>query len=257
MRNIFFIVLFITSNKIYLQDNINTIGVGLKEPSGATILFDGSRKILDEKWTYWNGPRLSASLPIKWKLEKDPVDIGMVLNTFDEEAKNGKYGAADIVTKKKFVDFRLHVEFLVKNEGGNSGVYLQNRYEIQIKDGDKTKHGMGAVINEKSAPYKTYNGLGKWNSYDIKFKAARFKDNILINQPEVSIYLNGTLIHDKVDIKKVWGGPFSGLDGGNNDGYGISPKPGGLKLQSEGHEVLYRNIWIKELNLDNDNTSFK
>ena len=101
---------------------------------------------------------------------------------------------------------------------------------------------MGAVINEKSAPYKAYNGLGKWNSYDIKFKAARFKDNNLINQPEVSIYLNGTLIHDKVDIKKVWGGPFSGLDGGNNDGYGISPKPGGLKLQSEGHEVLYLSL---------------
>ena len=257
MRNILFIILFIISNKIYLQNNINTIGLGLKEPLDAIILFDGTREIIDTEWTYWNGPRLSASLPIKWKLEKDPIDKGMVLNTFDEEARNGKYGAADIVTKKKFVDFRLHVEFLVKNKGGNSGVYLQNRYEIQIKDGDETKHGMGAVINEKSAPYEVYNGLGKWNSYDIKFKAARFKNDILISQPEVSIYLNGILIHDKVDIKKVWGGPFSGLDGGNNDGFGISPKPGGLKLQSEGHEVLYRNIWIKKLNLDNDNTSFK
>ena len=78
----------------------------------------------------------------------------------------------------------------------------------------------------------------------------------MIKQPEVSIYFNGELIHDRVEIKKVWGGPNSGLDGGNNNGYGISPKPGGLKLQSEGHEVLYRNIWIKELNLDTSNTYF-
>jgi hypothetical protein len=46
----------------------------------------------------------------------------------------GNYGAADIVTKKAYRDFRLHIEFLVPQPGGNSGVYLQNRYEIQIKD---------------------------------------------------------------------------------------------------------------------------
>ncbi len=255
MHNILYLILLLNSHKIYLQ-NTSSVGLGAKVPLNGEVLFDGTRKILDGKWTYWNGPRLSASLPIKWKLEKDPIDEGMVLNTFDEEAKDGKYGKADIVTKKKFIDFRLHIEFLVKNKGGNSGVYLQNRYEIQIKDGDETKHGMGAIINEKSSPYDIYNGLGNWNSYDIKFKAARFKDNVLIKQPEVSIFFNGKLVHDKVEIKKVWGGPFSGLDGGNNNGYGITPKPGGLKLQSEGHEVLYRNIWVKELNLDKDDTSF-
>ena len=77
-----------------------------------------------------------------------------------------------------------------------------------------------------------------------------------MEQPIVSVYFNNKLVHDNVRIKKVWGGPFSGLDGGNNDGFGITQKLGGLKLQSEGHEVLYRNIWIKELNLDNSNTSF-
>lgn len=48
--------------------------------------------------------------------------------------------------KKAYRDFRLHVEFFIANKGGNSGVYLQNRYEIQILDGDTTKHGMAAVI---------------------------------------------------------------------------------------------------------------
>ena len=57
--------------------------------------------------------------------------------------------------------FRLHVEFLVMKPGGNSGVYLQNRYEIQIVDGQKTSHGMGAVINESESPYDACQGLGR------------------------------------------------------------------------------------------------
>lgn len=55
---------------------------------------------------------------------------------------------------------------------------------------------------------------------------------------------------------KVWGGPNSGLDGGNDSGKGITDVPGGLKLQCEGHEVLYRNTWIQEVNLDGKDTKF-
>jgi hypothetical protein len=54
----------------------------------------------------------------------------------------------------------------------------------------------------------------------------------------------------------VWGGPNSGLDGGNNEGKGITDRPGGIKLQAEGYPVLYRNIWIKPLDLKTDNTDF-
>ena len=104
------------------------------------------------------------------------------MQTDDRAADGGKYGAADIVTKKAYRDFRLHIEFLIMKPGGNSGVYLQNRYEIQVLDGDKTKHGMAAVINETDSPYHAYNGLGKWNSYDIVFRAARFKDGKLVDK---------------------------------------------------------------------------
>ncbi|MCK6500994.1 MAG: DUF1080 domain-containing protein, partial [Nitrospira sp.] len=121
------------------------VGVGAKPPAGAEVLLDGTRKTLDEKWTYWQGPGFKSSLPIKWKMVDDPVDPGLVLMTDDPAAAGGKYGAADLVTKKAYRDFRLHLEFLVMKPGGNSGVYLQNRYEIQVLDGDKTSHGMGAV----------------------------------------------------------------------------------------------------------------
>lgn len=233
------------------------VGIGAGATEGAEVIFDGSRKMLDDKWTYWEGPRFASALPIKWKIVDDPVDDGTVLMTDDPAAAGGKYGTADIVTKKKYRDFRLHIEFLIPNKGGNSGVYLQNRFEIQVLDGDKTKHGMAAVINESESPYHAYKGLGKWNAYDITFRAARFdEDGKRVGQPLVSMYFNGEKVHSNVAIKKVWGGKNSGLDGGNEDGFGITDTPGGLKLQCEGHDVRYRNIWIKELEIEKADTDF-
>lgn len=230
------------------------IGVGAKAPNGATVYFDGSRSMLDKQWIYWNGPRLAAKPPIKWQIVKDPVDLGTVLNSNDPSAAGGRYGTADIVTKHKFRDFRLHLEFLVANKGGNSGVYLQNRYEIQVLDGDTTSHGMAAVINETPSPYYAYNGMGKWNAYDIVFRAARFKNGVLVEKAMLSMYFNGIKVYTNQTINQVWGGANSGIDGGNNGGKGITDSPGGLKLQAEGHNVLYRNIWIKDLELQQADT---
>ena len=232
------------------------LDVGAKPISGAEMILDGSRQMLDEKWTYWEGPRFGSALPIKWKIVNDPVDKGPVVQTDDPAAAGGKYGAADIVTKKAYRDFRLHIEFAVMNTNGNSGVYLQNRYEIQVCDGDKTSHGRGAVINETASPYHLYTGLGKWNAYDINFRAARFRDGKLTEQARVSMYFNGTKVHTHVPIAQVWGGPNSGIDGGNDGGKGITDVPGGLKLQCEGHDVRYRNAWIKELDLKDASTDF-
>jgi hypothetical protein len=232
------------------------VGVGAAPPPGAEVILDGSRKMLDEKWTYWQGPRLAASLPIKWQVVDDPVESGTVISSHDPAAAGGKYGAADIVTKQKYRDFRLHIEFLVMQPGGNSGVYLQNRYEIQVLDGDKTKHGMGAVINETPAPYDAYRGVGKWNAYDIVFRAARFQDGERVEKALVTMYFNGQKVHTNQPISKVWGGPNSGIDGGNDGGFGITDTPGGLKLQAEGHDVRYRNAWIKELDLAEPDTDF-
>jgi len=233
------------------------VGVGTPPIDGAKMLFDGSADMLHSKWTYWDGPRLGATLPIKWEIVEDPVDPGTAVSTNDPAADGGLYGAADIVTKEKFEDFRVHVEFLIMAPGGNSGVYLQNRYEIQVLDGDSTSHGLAAIINETESPYHLYNGVGKWNSYDIMFRAARFDANDkLIEKPRVSMYFNGTKTNTNHTISQVWGGPNSGLDGGNDKGKGITNRPGGLKLQAEGHDVRYRNIWIKPMSLTDGNTDF-
>ncbi len=232
------------------------VGVGARPIPGAEIIIDGSRQKLDEKWTYWEGPGFKSSLPIKWKIVEDPVDPGTVVMSDDRAADGGKYGAADIVTKKAYRDFRLHLEFLIMKPGGNSGVYLQNRYEIQVLDGDKTKHGMAAVINETDSPYHAYHGVGKWNSYDIVFRAARFKDGQRLDKAMLTLYFNGQKVHANQTINQVWGGPNSGIDGGNNGGKGITDTPGGLKLQAEGHDVRYRNAWIQELDLKEAKTDF-
>ena len=233
------------------------IGVGAKPIRGAEVVFDGSRSMLDKKWTYWQGPGFKSSLPIKWKIVPDPVDQGTVLMTDDPVAAGGKFGTADIVTQQAYRDFRLHVEFIVMKPGGNSGVYLQNRYEIQVMDGDRTKHGMGAVINESESPYSSYKGLGQWNAYDITFRAARFSKGVLSEKPLVTMYFNGIKAHTNFPISQVFGGVNSGIDGGNNGGKGITDTPGGLKLQCEGHDVRYRNIWIKPLDLKEAKTDFK
>ena len=235
------------------------VGLGAKPPPGAEVIVDGTRETLDAKWTYWEGPRFGASLPIKWKIVEDPIDKGMVLSADDPSVPKdvrSKYGIADIVTKKPYRDFRLHVEFLVMSEGGNSGVYLQNRYEIQIQDGVKTKHGMGAVINETESPYHLYKGLRQWNAYDIQFRGARFKDGKLVEKARVTVYFNGTKAHTNVEIQQVWGGANSGIDGGNEKGKGITNTPAGLKLQAEGHDVRFRNVWIKEMEIEKPDTDF-
>ncbi|NQU86487.1 MAG: DUF1080 domain-containing protein [Mariniphaga sp.] len=255
IKNTFPVILVIAGLVMSLNISAQT-GVGAKVPKKADIYFDGTDEMLHENWKYWEGPRFSTEMPIKWEIVSDPINDGTTVSSNDPAGAGGKYGAADIVTKEKFEDFRLHVEFLVSKEGGNSGVYLQNRYEIQILDGDSTAHGLAAVINEAEAPYSAYNGTAKWNAYDIQFRAARFKDGERVEKAMVTMYFNGIKVHKNQEINQVWGGPNSGIDGGNDRGRGITDTPGGIKLQAEGHEVLYRNIWIQKLNLKKADTDF-
>ena len=85
------------------------------------------------------------------------------------------------------------------------------------------------------------------------FRAARFQDGRLAEKPQVTMLFNGTKVHSNQTINQVWGGPNSGIDGGKS----LTDSPGGLKLQCEGHDVRYRNIWIKELVIARADTGFE
>ncbi len=253
VTSIAIVILSLGLINVYCQESI---GLGAQAHAGVEVLFDGSAESLHENWIYWEGPRFAAEMPIKWKIVDDPVDGGTVMSSDDPAVVDHKYGSADIVTKKEYRDFRIHVEFLIEQKGGNSGVYLQNRYEIQILDNDSTQHGMAAVINEIDSPYYAYKGTGNWNSYDMVFRAARFRDGKRVEKALVSNYFNGIKVYSNIGINQVWGGANSGIDGGNDKGKGITDSPGGIKLQAEGYSVLYRNIWIKELDLTEPDTDF-
>jgi len=253
VTSIAIIVLSLSLMNVYGQ---KSPGLGAEAPAGARVLFDGTAGSLHENWIYWEGPRFAAEMPIKWEIVDDPIDGGTVMSSDDPAVVDHKYGSADIVTKMEYRDFRIHVEFLIEQKGGNSGVYLQNRYEIQILDNDSTQHGMAAVINEIDSPYYAYNGTGNWNSYDMVFRAARFTDGKRTEKALVSNYFNGIKVYSNIGINQVWGGANSGIDGGNDEGKGITDSPGGIKLQAEGYSVLYRNIWIKELDLTEADTDF-
>jgi hypothetical protein len=254
IRSLLSFVLALLSMALVI-DAYAQVGVGAAPPTGAEVLFDGTRHSLDKNWTYWEGPCFVSSLPIKWNIVESQFDGGgMALSS--KEPYSSTYGEADIVTKKAYRDFRLHIEFMIPRARGNSGVYLQNRYEIQVVEGEEGVHGMAAVINEKEAPYALFNGLQKWNAYDIQFRAARFQNGVRTEPAMVTMYFNGTKVHENQPINQVWGGVCSAMDGGNDGGKGVTDAPGGLKLQAEGHDVRYRNIWIMEKDFAAPDTNF-
>ena len=99
--NHLFLSLILLAGLFFTSCSQGGVGVGVKAPAGAELLFDGSRESLDGNWIYWEGPRFAAEMPIKWKIVDDPVDGGSAMNSNDPAAAGGKYGSADIVTKNK------------------------------------------------------------------------------------------------------------------------------------------------------------
>jgi len=154
----------------------------------------------------------------------------------------------DIETKDKFGDFKLHVEFAPNDVGpgptgqarGNSGVYLQNRYELQVLDSygvKKVEPGDCAGLYGQKAPDKNMSKPpGQWQTYDITFRAARFEDGKKVKPATITVIWNGEKVHDNVELK----GPSGGGDK-------ESAEPGGIRLQDHGNPVKYRNLWIVPL----------
>jgi hypothetical protein len=186
--------------------------LGAKPPPGAADLFNGSN--LDA----WSNGHMD---------ERDLLQAGTTSN-------------------QRFQNFTLHCEFLLPfkplgrgQDRGNSGVYLQDRYELQVLD----SFGLKGENNECGGFYsKSKPSVNMclpplvWQTYDIDFEAAKFDPaGKKIRNAVVTVKHNGVTIHDKLEI-----------DGPTGGGKPEGPTPGPIQLQGHGNPVYYRNIWVVE-----------
>ncbi len=220
-----------------------TKDVGTPAPEGADVPFDGTQKSIADNWEMW--PK--SEMPVTWSLVDSPTGKGKVLMT------NGgkRWGTHDLVTRKKYTDFEGHVEFVMMGKRGdgkaegysNSGVYLQNRYEIQIESpkGKNTAdpynwkigpHGIAAFCMERVPDVNAWRPNGEWHAFHFIFTAARWEGDKCIAPARATVWWNGVKVHEDIPIKKA------------NGGEKVSPSPEGLKLQEHGQDVRFRNVWI-------------
>jgi 3-keto-disaccharide hydrolase len=184
--------------------------LGAKPPEGAIVLFDGSSTIA------WNGGEVIDN---KW------------------------LGAQNIDTKEKFGDHQLHIEFRTpfmptsRGQGrGNSGVYVQSRYEVQVLD----SFGLEGKNNECGGIYSIAQPIVNmclppltWQAYDIDFTAARYDaEGKKTENARITVRHNGVKIHDDVELTH-----------GTPGRHAESSGPDSLFLQNHGNPVVFRNIW--------------
>jgi len=152
-------------------------------------------------------------------------------------------GGGDIESKQRFTDYQLHVEFKVpympnaKGQArGNSGVFQQGRYEIQVLDSygieDPGTGDCGAVYNQAAPLVNACKPPRSWQTYDITFRAPRFdEEGKAVEKAHVTVIHNGIIVQNNQEIKgPTWGDTF-----------------GKLVLQDHGNPVQYRNVWILPL----------
>ncbi|MFE7398049.1 family 16 glycoside hydrolase [Streptomyces sp. NPDC057557] len=155
----------------------------------------------------------------------------------------------DIRTKQAFGDFRLHAEFRVPKlpddvtgqDRGNSGIYLQERYEIQILDSFGVEklaaNEAASIYNKKAADLNAATAPETWQTYDIVFRAARFDAaGKKTDDARITVVWNGKKVHDNVAV-----------DGPTGAGDAESAATGAIRLQDHGNRVRFRNLWIEPL----------
>ena len=197
-------------------------------PSDAIVLFDGKNAM---EWTHTDG---SA---VKWEVADDAMTVVK--------------GTGGIKTKRTFGDCQLHIEWRApaevvgKGQGrGNSGIFLQSRYELQVLDNHENvtySNGQAASIYKQSIPLvNACRPPGEWQTYDIIYTAPRFnEDGVKVASAHITVLHNGVLVQNNTEIKGTT--EYIGLP--KNSKHGKAP----IMLQDHSNPVSYRNIWIREL----------
>ena len=171
----------------------------------------------------------------------------------DEVGAYAIRGSGRLVTREKFGDCQLHVEWMVPegSEGsgqgrGNSGVELMGRYEVQVLDSfDNLTYPdgqAGALYGQWPPLVNAVRRPGEWQSYDIVFEAPRFDGVKLIKAAYMTVFLNGVLLHHRKELM----GPTVHRALAR---YAPHPAEAPLVLQDHQQPVRYRNIWIRRLDL--------
>ncbi|MPZ18708.1 MAG: DUF1080 domain-containing protein [Luteitalea sp.] len=207
-----------------------TPGEGTAAPSDAIVLFDGNDL---SSWASEKGEGAPG-----WKVESGYMEVVK--------------GAGGIATKQGFGDCQLHIEWATPAEvegesqgRGNSGVFLQGRYEVQVLDAYQNEtyfHGTAGSVYKQHAPLVNMaRKPGEWQTYDIIFRAPEFDSSGAVTTPAyVTVLWNGVLVQDHVEVK----------GGTTHEGaptYEAHDAELPLLLQDHGNPVRFRNIWVRKL----------
>jgi hypothetical protein len=201
----------------------------IEPPSDATILFDGT--------DFSNWKMLNGDEDVEWTIEDGVMTVTP--------------GSGDIVTRDNFGSVQLYVEWRapaeIEGDGqgrGNSGVFLQRRYEVQVLDSYENEtyvNGMAGSIYKQYVPLANpASPPGEWNTYNIIYEAPEFNENHeLVTPAYFTVIWNGVLVQNRVEVK------------GNTVYIGLPEYSAhgddGIRLQDHGDLVSFRNIWVREL----------
>jgi hypothetical protein len=201
-------------------------------PSDAVVLFDGKDL---SKWAHSRNGQLADA---KWPVKEGYFETGA--------------GTGSIVTREKFGDVQLHVEFATPSPGrgasqdrGNSGVIFMGRYEVQVLDSFENvtyADGQAAAIYGEYPPLvNAARRPGEWQTYDIVFEAPRFNGAMVAAPAYVTVFWNGVLVQHRR--------PVMGATSATTTIHQYTPHDAELPLtlQDHSHPVRYRNIWVRRL----------
>jgi hypothetical protein len=237
----------LTNDWTPVEDSVYTDGYR-QPPSDAIILFDGSDL---SQWQSAPGYFIDADAVSEY-LDQIDGDFGEAGWTVEDGIMTVNPGTGNIMTKQRFGDMQLHIEWRtpaeIEGEGqgrGNSGVFLMGLYEVQVLDSWQNRtysNGQaGALYKQYSPMVNASKRPGEWQTYDIFFERPHFGDDGSVIKPaQVTVLHNGVMIHHKRELR----GPtvYMGLPE-----YVEHPDEMPIGLQDHSNPVSFRNIWVREL----------